>query len=70
MSARRPILLQHPDIYDFDPVTRTVTRNTQFREREARARASTQAAHWPQETPPDDRPRPKRGGGYDDGIGY
>ena len=70
MSARRPILLQHPDIYDFDPVTRTVTRNTQFREREARARARTQAAHWPQETPPDDRPRPKRGGGYDDGIGY
>ena len=78
ISAIRVQLLQHPDWHDFDPVTRTVTRNARSREREAPARAR----QWSQQIPPvatpasasvqrsPDRPWSKRRraqGGHDSG---
>ena len=80
--AIRPILLQHPDNCDFNPVTKSVTLNAQAREREARARVRVQPARGPRPTPPGptlppaptqtraSRPKSKRRRGYDGGIGY
>ena len=78
ISAIRAQLLQHPDWHDFDPVTRTVTRNARPREREAPAHASQWSQQIPPVAPPTpasvqtppDRPRPKRRrrhGGHDGG---
>ena len=77
ISAIRAQLLQHPDWHDFDPVTRTVTRNARPREREAPARARQWSQQIPPVAPPTpasvqtppDRPRPKRRRGHGDHDG-